>query len=563
MKISEIRIENFMGLANRSIMLDRPVTLVTGPNESGKTTVLDAIRLALLGEPGRVRLKKDYPALLTAGATSGRVTVVVDGHEVTRSVKDGTFPGASFQPPPHLELVMDALRFGALDSQDRRRVLFKITGASLTADAIANEIERRGLDLKRFESVRPMLRTGLEVVVKECQARASEARGGWKATTGETYGEKKAEGWRAPIVPPASPEELEKARLGVIDAEKTVADALEQLGGLRANLERRKQLEHTQAEAASLEKYRAALAGAREEQSRLQAELETARVAAHPPQGVIGPCPHCGAELEYRGGQFHAAARRTTIAPPVAAKSAAALEAKVAEMAAKVRQFERGVANAEAAQRLLGHHEIPDDISKLFAQTTQMLERQRQAMEAARAHLKRLEDRVRAASQASDKERAAEEHHRSVLAWVALAEALSPDGIPASQTTKAMEMFNGRISESARAAGWMPVSVRADMEIMRQDGIPYTLLSESAKWRADALLAEAVSHLAGLRALFLDRLDVLDLRHRGAALRWLHGLASQYDTIVVAGTLKERPAALPDTYRVVWLGEEAARREAA
>jgi hypothetical protein len=76
------------------------------------------------------------------------------------------------------------------------------------------------------------------------------------------------------------------------------------------------------------------------------------------------------------------------------------------------------------------------------------------------------------------------------------------------------------------------------MDIVRTDGVRYALLSESAKWRADAMLAEAIAHLGRVGNLILDRMDVLQVCDRGSVLRWLAAIAADYETIVVLATLK-------------------------
>ncbi|MGK9630576.1 hypothetical protein O6383_24315, partial [Salmonella enterica subsp. enterica] len=81
-----------------------------------------------------------------------------------------------------------------------------------------------------------------------------------------------------------------------------------------------------------------------------------------------------------------------------------------------------------------------------------------------------------------------------------IADALSPDGIPGEMLAEALGPMNARLGASAVAAGWSIPQITADMEITG-DGRPYALLSESEKWRADAMIAEAVSYLSGLRLL--------------------------------------------------------------
>jgi hypothetical protein len=79
-------------------------------------------------------------------------------------------------------------------------------------------------------------------------------------------------------------------------------------------------------------------------------------------------------------------------------------------------------------------------------------------------------------------------------------------------------------------------------------------MSESARWRADASLADAIAQLSGLKMFALDRIDVLDIGNRMACLQWLHGMAikGEIDSVLLFGTFKERPQT-PETFNTFWI----------
>ena len=83
----------------------------------------------------------------------------------------------------------------------------------------------------------------------------------------------------------------------------------------------------------------------------------------------------------------------------------------------------------------------------------------------------------------------------------------------------------------------------------------YRLISKSQQWRVDAMIAEAISHLSGMRMLLLDGFDILEQQARGELLGWLDVLAenAEIDTALVFGTLKEPPKGLPESIGVHWL----------
>ncbi|MDR0703212.1 MAG: hypothetical protein LBF61_12595 [Azoarcus sp.] len=84
---------------------------------------------------------------------------------------------------------------------------------------------------------------------------------------------------------------------------------------------------------------------------------------------------------------------------------------------------------------------------------------------------------------------------------------------------------------------------------------PYALLSESEKWRADAMLAETIANLSKIKLLVLDRFDVLDLKGREDLIAWLDILAQngEIDTALIFGTLKALPTSLPKTIAAHWI----------
>jgi hypothetical protein len=116
-----------------------------------------------------------------------------------------------------------------------------------------------------------------------------------------------------------------------------------------------------------------------------------------------------------------------------------------------------------------------------------------------------------------------------------------------------------RQHSNAGLAEWEQVVIHSDMRITY--GLrDYALISESEKWRTDAMIAEAVSFLAGVKLLVLDRFDVLDLKGREDLLYWLDGMAEDGDieTALLFGTLKALPAQLPETVAAYWIENGAA-----
>jgi recombinational DNA repair ATPase RecF len=116
MKITAIKTANFLGARNVDVRLGSPVTLICGRNHSGKSSLAEAVRMALTGESVRVSLKKEYGRMLTEGQTVGYVVVDHDGHQSAITLPNGahehTNGNGSLQAV--LPYVLDAQRFSIL-----------------------------------------------------------------------------------------------------------------------------------------------------------------------------------------------------------------------------------------------------------------------------------------------------------------------------------------------------------------------------------------------------------------------------------------------------------------
>jgi len=146
MKIISLKAENFKKLSAVEITPDGNVVQITGKNEAGKSSVLDAIEAALKGRAGR----KDT---LKKGEEKGRVSLDMGDFTIIRSftadnqylkieTKDG-FERKS--PQKFLDEIMGSISFDPLqfinaEPKKQREILLEFTGLDLDA-----------LDLERAE----------------------------------------------------------------------------------------------------------------------------------------------------------------------------------------------------------------------------------------------------------------------------------------------------------------------------------------------------------------------------------------------------------------------------
>ena len=112
MKITHLHIENFIGA--RAVALDTtaPVQIFAGRNGAGKSSIRDAVVLALTGDLGRVTLKKDAAQLISDGATGPAVCIVTTdddaAHSVSISPAGKLNSSRKHDPDPALSYVLDA-----------------------------------------------------------------------------------------------------------------------------------------------------------------------------------------------------------------------------------------------------------------------------------------------------------------------------------------------------------------------------------------------------------------------------------------------------------------------
>lgn len=576
MKLTAIELENWLAHRHANFAL-APLTVFAGPNESGKSSIRDGVSFAVLGTLSRVEAKGDRPLLLSFGATKGHVKLHCgDGDAAmacARDVATGKLRGKSMAMPIGADTVTQAVaycldphRFAQASADERGSLLLSVMRVPMDRESIRAILLERG-HTRAADLPEEML---LGEWVTFCERQASEARGAWKAITGETYGAVKAESWSVGLdTPPAEPGEIDRLQAAVHGLQAQIAQLREAKGAAdHANRARRDRetrmldlrltVKDRAAMARTLAMAEAQVADATRMLDEAMTVLTTIQ-AAKPPALV---CVRCGTRHRMQGGVLIETREADTEAPASEADrlnaSAAVMRAKgnvqVADTALEgARSRMQRIIEAEAALAELERApvDVEDDTAETLATQIGRIETE---------DLPPLLDRL-AALMASEVEaqRAqvdtakAKTQHEAVQGWMALAEVLKPGGLPTELLTEALARFNRLLLDLAQRAKWPAVSIAGDKSIVR-DGTPYGLLSESAQWRADLLLAIALAIESGVRFVVADRFDVLQVSARRGLLEFLYGLTKRdLDTVVVLGTL-QAPPEVPADVAVHWLG---------
>nr|WP_315596119.1 ATP-binding protein [uncultured Cupriavidus sp.] len=568
MQITAIHARNFLGLRAADIIPATPVSLICGPNGAGKSSLQEAVRLALTGESVRVSLKKEYGQLLHDGAETGTVVVSAGPQANSIALPSGKLT-AGLQTDPRLPYVLDAQRFARLEVKERRAFLFDLMGLKLGTDLVRERLVARGCNPKKIEAVLPLVRAGFDAAAKEAQTKATAAKGAWRAITGLTYGSVKAGDWKADVPAGApAPEDvnatISELQADIAEASTEAGDMQRQLGEMDAAARQRAardtKIRELTDKAVGLAKAQESVDRAQAERDEFLPKVEVLRAAAGgKAAGMPCTCPECGVLLQYLAGQL--ALREPTQADPEAAGRLPEYERSltVLENALKSRTAERAAAKAAATQldllRKDAAADAGDDDAELRKTIEAALTKLQEAIAATGKQLEDVRAGQRAVAQAAEQTKLASQHHADVVAWDALADALGPSGIPAELLAEALDPINDRLAATANMTEWFRVGIEADMTITAGTGRAYALLSESEKWRADAMIAEAITHLTGLRLLVLDRADVLIGAERDRLFWWLDDLAvdGAIDTALVFMSLKSPPAGLPDGITAFWI----------
>ena len=581
MRINRITTENFLGARAVDLDLRTPATLIAGPNGAGKSSVAEAVRLALLGMPERVGLKKEYGSLVSDGAKLGAVTLDLDEGAVGISLPKGAQSGEALVPQsPALPFVLAPERFAAAKPDERRSLLFALTGTNVKADEIERRLLARGCAASLVTQIKPILRTGFAGGADFAKGQATEAKGAWKTATGEQWGSQKAEGWQAEI-PPFDQTALDKARADLTALDSRIDATAQSLGALEqkaaAYAAARDQLAARQAKAARLPALRQKLEFDQDEHAKLTERVDEleAKAGSGPRVGLVHDLASCLSHLWASEASKNVAfgigldikevlavyeRQYGKIGATGDAEAAGALPKAIEArdlMARSVENDRRDIAAAEAAAAQLQDGAAPEAVQPADVEAA------RAKVTALRAERKAIDERVqqllnakRAATSATERTANAAQYHQDVLAWSAIGDALSPDGIPGEILAEALQPVNDKLADLADLAGWRVPAIGADM-VITFAGRPYRLLSESERWRVDALVGAALAEISGLRCLILDRFDCLDLPGRSDALGLVDALAAdgRMDTVLVLGTLKAAPAAPSDAFTVHWIDE--------
>lgn len=583
MKITAIQADNLLGIKSVNVKLDTVVTLFAGRNGSGKSSIQEAVRMAICQDQVRdVTTKKEFGKLVHGDAKAGGAHIAVDNDPdkgFAFNMPKGDFTGPEISEP--MRVALHGQRFARMTEDQRRTFLFGLTKLKPNAETVKARMlaPKWACEEAKVDAVLPLLRTGFPSVCEHAKSKATEAKGAWRQLTGETYGAVKAPAWEAPLpdLPAGDVAALVDQVAGLdrniatlnesLGAIKNAARAAQDAASRRANLAEaagkidnlRDLIERNKADIAEYEPGVVALRERAAGTGKLTMADELAHFLASLPIPTLGKEWEESANVilrryEAAGGDYGVAAGKVDheakAALPEREKGLALLKSRAANLQRDLDSATQAKGQFDALAPDAGAVDASAEITEVEG----MLATAR--AERTKAENQRLDIVTATAAReaAAGKTKQALAHHNDVMAWTKVADALAPDGIPAEMLLDALQPVNAALEQAAIDTDWRQVVIAPDMSITAA-GRPYQLLSESEQWRTDAMIAEVVAELSGLRILMLDRFDVLDMPGRAQCLEWLDSLAFNdvMDTVLLFGTLKALPDNLADTISAYWV----------
>lgn len=565
MKINKISSVGTVAVREIEINIKSPIALICGSNRSGKSSLRDGIYHAFTGDNPHDILKKNYGLLVNRDTGNNIGYTYVDYNNGQRACI--TLPNGTHELTEQLHFalpyVLNPSLFGSISADDRRRLLFDLGNLRSDGAEVKAKLLDRGCDSGKVDAVLPFLKSSFDNAHKHASDKIKEARANWKATTGEVYGDKKAVDWKAPK-PEVDQEKSNVQKMQIAQLDKEIEETSQKLGAYVATINgakaRNSEIVRLRESAEMIDRIEAKLKKDRQEVIVWEVKVNDARLFAQgvKPGNIDVSCPCCNAELTFNGKEL---IKRETESP-IDKEAAAKLpeyEKTLAMLRSAVANGERDLVAAQVAKEKLSQLEESkgDEVTEeMIAQIKVCIEELKTGRKQAQESLDLINKNIRLAAEADEKTKKAAGYHADAEAWNAIADALAPNRIPSEMLSAALDPINQRIRQSAQIIG-LPIDpfISSDMTIMESDGRLYSFSSKATKLLIDSMIAEAISHVTGIKFFMIDEFDLLDMPSRSAYLNWLMDLVenNEIDTVLLFGTLKSAPTKLPPVITPYWL----------
>lgn len=544
MKITGIKAQGMLRIKQVDLKCNAAIQIICGGNRHGKSSLLESLRMAISGEQVRdVTKVKDMHTLVNDGAKAGGVVVEID-NTADKSFALHLPKGARSGPDitDAMRVAANGARFSEMTPDERRVFLLSLTGEAADKATIQQWLIADGCNATFAQEIMIALHaSGFAGAQKEAESNATAAKQTWKLISNLTWGPKQAEGWAAPV-PDVLAHDVEVLRASIKVQDDRQAGFNEQIGAAKQAMTTAKQASDRraalQASVTRLPELEKLLPVAIKERDDYQIKVEALRqrakgthraglvhdlaVFVHGIKFQDDPRAIRQAELMRAYDLEHGPVADGEKADPAAIASLPEHEKGLQVLMNRAANLQRDI---DAARMAKGQFDALAPAQTVELPNTDDLNEQLTDCRAERQRLQNLlldvEAAQRGRAEAASKTAKAKAEHEKVMAWLKIAERLSPSGIQAEMLAAALEPVNEALDQAAADTGWPLVQILPDMSMLIA-GKTRNLESPSGMWRADAMIAQAVSELSGLKLLLLDGADILEPADRGVLLEWLH-----------------------------------------
>ncbi|MBF0141217.1 MAG: hypothetical protein HQL74_13180 [Magnetococcales bacterium] len=557
----KVVVTGFCGVNHVEFSFDK-IVLLCGKNAVGKSSTALAIAAIASGEmiPVAGVKRSDGRVFVHLQSQSARASLAGDGWEVI-----GTWPESkliSTGTPLTCHPVASGLDRLSMHASVRDRAAWMekyVRSAPAKSDLDA---QLKGLDINIIAQVWAdiELNNNWDVVHGKYSDLGRTAKATWQAITGEAYGAKKAAAWTPEGWSVDTAMSAEQAESLVHTARRNLETAIG-AGAVKSD-EKAKLQPLVASGKANTTEAEAALATLREELPR----VKESRAKMPPASSTMAhDCPHCGGKVSispiHNGGYSLAKLDGVAISKDEInsrLKAIADADGKIGFLEQKIRSLTDQIAAGQAKNR-----QIDAAIARLN-ELDKMPEQDQSAVEKARQEVAAAEETLSGIERIS----AASEQHRQIVTLSKIVKALAPDGVRAYAMSKAMERLNKALAEYSGIAGWGAVEVGHEFvpNYTNSSGskIPYTLLSQSEKFRVDVTIQALVSKASSCGLMLVDGFDVLDSQGRAGFFKLLKHVAIPTIVCMTVANAEKYPP--PDLGKMglgktIWLDNGSSRTE--
>jgi hypothetical protein len=554
-------IKNVLGITEGDIGLDK-ITFLAGRNGAGKTSVVQAAWAVALAEPRMrgISRKADFIAAVHDGAAQG---------SVTWDRKDGwtrlTYPdgGVETSGPPATAgtaLGLGAALLSGMKPAERAQEIGARFGGQPTEDDLAAFLAvEGGLDQPQAAAMakatweKRIAISGWDACHATAMEHAAALKGRWsQAAGGQTWGEKKAPGWRPAILHPDRNYDLAEVSSRVKAARQELEDRIGAAAVSDADITRMQQTAGMQialdTQAAPL---RVKVSGAEKALVEARAAADAAPAISDTERPLA--CPHCNALFKLTRAASGALVP-SAVAPAMSIQAIKDANRRHQTAVDAVRQAQRDLdaLTAELQPLEANLRQARDAAAKLVNMRVDDAET-RNARARAREKLQGAEAQAEAVQQMQEAGKVYAEYQALRL----MLDALAPGGVRSRAAQRAIIAFNEALATLSAAAGVTAVQMHEDYSLSL-GGRPYLWCSESEQWRIDAMTTLAVAQQERPSFTALDRLDLIVADQRGGILK--AALSIGVPTLIACTVQEPTPERLPPLKqrgvgRVCWLGD--------